>query len=225
MRQLAWIMGLWAAGVGVAWSGGFGLGVSGGTLGVGIQASYGLTEHIALRGMLAGIDISVDFESDGDSDFEYDGDAELRTALALVDYHPFAGSFRVTGGLAFGDSEIEGTATCDETTCDFGDSSGLLVQGDRVRANADFGGTRPYLGVGWGSAPGEESGWAFSADLGAYFLNDPDVDVRISGPSVQNPVTAPIVKAEAAEEEDNIEDDLDSFSLYPVAMFGVSYTF
>lgn len=221
MRQFIWMTAICLTGMSAAWAGGFAVGVSAGTLGLGAQASYGFGDYFALRGVVAGIDASVDFEAEGNSDLDYDGDAELRTALALLDYHPFAGGFRVTGGLVFGDSEIEGSATCRDIACEFGDTAGVLVAGDEARAEVDFGGTTPYLGIGWGSAPGEESGWAFSADLGAYLLDDPEVSVSISGLSATNPAA----RAEAEDEEQHIEDDLDDLSVYPVLMFGATYSF
>lgn len=211
-------LGLAAAGPAAA--GGVGVGLTGGTLGLGAEVSYPLTSRLSVRGMIAGLDFSTDFETDED-DLEYDGDLELRNAAALIDFHPNAGSFRLTGGLVINDTEVTGTARCDQAVCDFGDGTDLLGPRDRARATVDYPSASPYFGIGWGSRPDGGAGWAVTADIGVFYLGDPDATVTLEGPSSANPVA----QAEAEDEEDEIEDELDKLSVYPVLMVGASYRF
>lgn len=52
-------------------------------------------------------------------------------------------------------------------------------------------------------------------------LGEAQVDVQVSGPSSANPLVA----SQAAAEEEEIEDDLDSLAWYPVLMIGANYRF
>lgn len=212
------LMGLWLMALAPAHAGGFSLGVAGGTLGVGLQAGYGFTPYLALRGILAGLDVSEDFES---QDLEYDGDAELRNAALLLDWHPLAGVFRISAGVVFNDNRIEGGAGCDQLVCDFGAGLDVLVAGDRVEGEAEFDSAAPYIGIGWSRAPAAGAGWGLGVDIGLMRLGDAQVDVQVSGPSSANPLVA----SQAAAEEEEIEDDLDSLAWYPVLMVGVNYRF
>lgn len=199
----------------------YSLGVTGGTLGFGVEAGYDLSPRFRVRALAAGLNMSEDFEAEGNNDLDYDGDLELRNAAALLDFHPFSGTFRLTAGLVISDNEVDGSATCEQLFCDFGDGSNVLVQGDRVDASAESSGTTPYLGLGWGAKPSTAGQWGFTVDIGAFVLKDPDVDVEISGPSSG----VPGAEQEAQNEEDRIEDDLDDIGVYPVLMVGAAYRF
>ncbi|MEL6962325.1 MAG: hypothetical protein AAFO01_06185 [Pseudomonadota bacterium] len=68
------------------------------TLGLGLEAGARLNDNFGLRfgGNWLG------FEYDGvEGDLDYDADVTLASLGALVDYHPFSGGFRVSGGLRF----------------------------------------------------------------------------------------------------------------------------
>ena len=206
---------------GVAQAASIGAGVVAGTLGVGGQVSYAWTERVQLRAMVTGASADLDFEADGGSDLEYSGNIDLLHGALLVDYHPFAGAFRVTAGVMINDDELRGDATCMQIACDLGDSEGILVRGDRLDARISYDPVSPYLGIGWGKAPGAEGGFALTADLGVFYLGNPDVDVDLSGPSTLNPIAQDAVR----EEERAIEDDVDALPLYPVVMVGATWRF
>lgn len=200
----------------------FSAGVTGGTLGLGAEVGYAFSPRVRIRGLAAGLDASHDIEPDGQSDLRYDADVELRNAAAFVDFHPFSGNFRVSAGMVVSDNSGDGSATCRQTFCNFGDGSNILVQGDRVDVDVEFSdAAHPYLGIGWSSTPDSTGDWLFSIDLGATYLGDPDVDASISGPSSGNP----LAQQEVENEERNIEDDLEDFEFYPVVMIGAAYRF
>lgn len=205
---------------GAAEDGRFAAGVTAGTLGVGAEASYGLSPRFNLRGVVAGLDISEDLEPDDGSDLDYDGDLELRNAAALVDFHPFAGGFRLSGGAVINGNEIRASAECNRAGgCRFGDSSmAVLAEGDSARASVEYDSVAPYLGLGWGNAPRRAGRWGFTADLGVMHLGDPDVSVSVSSANPQ-------AQQEAENEERELEDDAEDFELYPVLMVGATYRF
>lgn len=198
-----------------------GAGVVAGTLGIGGQVSYAWTEKVEVRAMVAGFSTDVDFEADGGSDLEYSGDVDLLHGALLLDYHPFAGTFRLTAGVIINDDKIRGDASCEKLACDLGDNDGILVRGDQLDAKASFDPVSPYVGFGWGKAPDAGGGFGLTADIGVFYLGNPDVDVDISGPSTLNPVARDAVR----DEERSIQDDLDAFPLYPVVMLGATWRF
>lgn len=222
MGKYQWLLaaGLVAA-TGAVQASNIGAGVVAGTLGIGAQVSYAWTERVQVRAMAAGLSADVDFEADGGSDLEYGGDIDLLHGALLLDYHPFAGTFRLTAGVIINDDKISGDASCDQLACDLGDNDGILVRGDQLDANASYDPVSPYLGFGWGKAPGADGGFGLTADIGVFYLGNPDVSVDISGPSTLNPVARDAVR----DEERAIQDDLDTFPLYPVVMLGATWRF
>ncbi|MBS63904.1 hypothetical protein [Salinisphaera sp.] len=222
MKKMQWLgaVGLAAMACG-AQAGDFSVGAVAGTLGVGGQVSYAWTERVQTRAMVAGFSTDVDFTADGGSDLDYSGNVDLLHGALLLDYHPFGGVFRLTGGVMLNDDKINGSAVCEQTTCDLGDNEGILVQGDRLDATARYDSVSPYIGFGWGKSPGAEGGLGFSADIGVFYLGDPDVNVELSGASSVNPIARDAVE----EEKDGIQDDLDKLPIYPVVMLGLDYRF
>ncbi len=87
----------------------------------------------------------------------------------------------------------------------------------------------PYVGIGGGNPVGEGKGLGFWWNTGVVFGGSPDVTVT---PNISNEVPAELRnEAEAAantlvaNEEQDIEDDLDFVSVYPVISLGISYQF
>ncbi|HEU4601513.1 MAG TPA: hypothetical protein VFS24_06080, partial [Steroidobacteraceae bacterium] len=66
-----------------------------GTLGIGADADFRLTDQLNLRVGYSAFNYSDTLSS---SDVDYDGDAKLRTATALVDWHPGGHGFRISFG-------------------------------------------------------------------------------------------------------------------------------
>lgn len=218
------LLGLCLAGSAAHADGGnkFSVGVTGGTLGIGAEVAYVPSPRLRIRALATGLDASHDIEPDGDSDLRYDADVELRNAAAFVDFHPFSGNFRVSAGMVVSDNSGDGSATCRQTLCNFGDDTDVLFQGDRVDVDVEFeDDVHPYLGLGWSSTPESTGSWRLSIDLGITYLGDPDVDARLSGPSSGNP----LAQQEVQNEERNIKEDIEDFEFYPVVMIGAAYRF
>lgn len=200
-----------------------GIGGVAGTLGVGAQVSYAITDYFSVRGMAAGFSTSLSFKAQGGSDFDYEGDVDLLHIAALVDYHPFGGSFRLSAGVMFNDDSVYAKATCMQAVCGLGNEKRLMVRGDNVEVSIGFNSVSPYIGLGWGQPPGPDGGWGFSADIGLFYLGDPQVEVDAH---IKASTVAPgRVKQAEKQEAQGIEEDLSALSVYPVVMLGVSYQF
>ena len=194
-----------------------GVGARVSTLGLTYEAKFALTDHLALRGGFNQYD--TDYE-ETQQDITYDFDADFDSMHLLLDYHPFAGMFRITGGLLDNDSTFVGTGTSTGTYT----LNGVAYTGAEVGTlSAGFGlqevGT--YLGVGWASAP-RSSGLGFSVDIGVVLQDGPQAQIVSTGGLLSNdPTFQSNVDAEIAK----LNEDLEEFDTYPVISIGVSYTF
>ena len=190
--------------------------VHGGTLGVGAGISYPFTDKI--NGRLGFNTASLGVDVDDASDIDYDADIEWQTVYFLADYHPFGGTFRVTGGLMSNGNELTGKAKLSASQT-IGDTTYTIDEVGTLKAKIDFDSIAPYLGVGWGRMASRDSGFSFNFDIGFLFQGSPNVSLRQSGGIIT------IDPADIKAEENEAEDDIDEFDLYPVISFGAAFYF
>jgi hypothetical protein len=183
-----------------------------GTLGLGVEGTFGLTEQFNAR---LGLN-RFDFErTETIDDIEYDLDLEWQSISLLADWHPFGNSFRFTAGIMSNGNELSGSSTASSIT--IGDTT---YPGVGLDAKLDFDSTAPYLGVGWGSALSANKGWGFNVDVGVLFQGAGDVSLTPTGAGASL-----VDPADIAAEEQRFEDDIKDYKYYPVFSFGVSYKF
>jgi hypothetical protein len=193
------------------------------TLGIGLEASVPvIQDQLNVR---AGFNtFSYDYEDDssdgGSQDLSLKADLKLQSIPLLLDWHPFKGGFRLSTGLVLNNNEANGTATCEQAFCEFGDEIFDAATLGTTQVQLDMGGTQPYLGLGYGNAVGSKGGFGFAFDLGVLF-QDPTVTITPSASCQADPDCSD----QAAQEEAELNDDVKDFDLYPVISFGLSYKF
>nr|CAA6829340.1 MAG: Unknown protein [uncultured Thiotrichaceae bacterium] len=64
------------------------------------------------------------------------------------------------------------------------------------------------------------SKWRFALDAGVLFQGSPSIKIAVTGANV-----GAIQQSDIAEEEQNLNDDLEDFKACPVISAGVSYRF
>lgn len=207
-----------------------GVGAVAGSLGVGLTLTVPIIPELNVRAYGAGLSFGVDVEVDDadgiqDNELDFDGDVTVGGVGALLDYHPFRNGFRASAGVLYNFNKFEGTAVCDETLCEVdGQQPPVVARGDRVRGEVDYSGVAPYVGLGWGNAVDKNGRWSFSFDVGAMFTGSPDVSVRCTqvaaGAAAQS-----ICNQQAEAEEDELEDEVGDFKVYPVVSLGFAYRF
>lgn len=192
---------------------GFALGVRASTLGAGIEGTIGLSERINLR--LGANSYTYSFDDTYD-DVRYDADLELKSAALILDWHPFAGAFRLSAGMLSNKNAVtlEAEPTAPVT---IGGQTYTPSQVGRLDGEVDFKKSAPYVGLGWGNAVAKNKGFGLSFEIGAVFQGSPDVELSSTNPAVS--------QADLDREEQEIEDDLKNFKVYPVVSFGLSYQF
>lgn len=183
-----------------------------GTLGAGVEGSFALTNQLAVR---AGANVQPWEPTREWSDVDFTLDLASPSFLAVLDLHPGGGAFRLSGGavLFSADTELRARLTAPVEIGDDTYSPQQIGTMTGVFATKDL---APYLGIGFGKAPGA-SGAGFAFDLGVAFQGAPDVRLSATGPLASDPV----FRANLAKEEANIEDDAKVFRFYPVLAIGI----
>ena len=200
---------------------GMGISVKGGTLGAGVEISASIIENTRLRGGLNYLTYSFDSNI---SDINYDFDTEFSSLSLFLDWHPFSGSFFLTGGALINNNSISAEGTIDKGVLP-DNLSQYAHYLDTVSVNGDieFSPIAPYLGLGWRSNNGER-GWGLACELGILFQGSPDVNnLRVNAPVDINGNAN--VQEFLAQQEAEIEDDLSYFQYYPVASLLLTYNF
>lgn len=202
------------------------IGGKAGTLGAGVELTVGLGRQWNTRLGVNGFDYSDRREESG---IEYDAEAQLRSATALLDFHPGGRGFRLTAGAAWNGTKVEGSSLRpDSGVYDIG---GVPVPADilgTLDAEAEFDPFVPYVGLGWGNAVGADQKIGFSFDIGAMFQGEADVELTPVLPA-NSPINTPLGR-EALQvlldrEEREIEEDAADYDIYPVVSIGLTYRF
>ncbi len=220
-HQRVWLAALLLAGfmAPAARAGDFSAGVVASTLGFGAEAGYAFNARLALR--VAGHAFSLDQDGE-ESGIDYEADLDLSNFGAYLDWHPFAGAFRLSAGWFATDNRLEGTGRPRAGGgYDIGGVTFTTAEVGTLQAQVDLGSSAPFLGLGWLWGR-NDGGLIFSVDLGVLFQGSPDVELRsVGGTLSANPVLLDALAAEASE----LEDDLDQYELYPVVALGLGYRF
>ncbi len=191
---------------------GVGIELHGGTLGAGAGLDIGLGDNVGAR---VGFNRFSTGEDWTEGDLNYDADLELDSVHALLDWHPFGGVFRITGGLLSNDNRLEGGANVE-----IGDDVGGKPAGSsgRIGAEVSFDDSAPYLGLGWSSRPANR-GFSFSLDVGVMGQGSPNVAL-----TEEEDITG-VNQDDLDREAREVEGELSGYDTYPVVQLGMLYRF
>jgi len=199
-----------------ALAGGVAAGVKVGTLGIGADVTVGLHDRLNLR--LNGNYLNFGYKDTID-DIEYDIDIDFKSAIGMLDWHPFANAFRISAGAIYNENQIELTATPTEPE-KIGDNEYPPELIGDLEGELEFENVAPYVGIGFGHAVGENQRLSFIFDLGVI-LQSYEVSLDATGPVSQ----LPQFQQDLQREVDDIQEDLDGFKIYPVVSLGIAYKF
>jgi len=200
---------------------GVGLSVKAGTLGLGVELSTSLLPNTRLRGGFNYLSYSFDSTI---SNIDYEFEPEFNSLSLLFDYHPFSGTFFLSGGAYINNNSVgvTGSVSPPNVPTPYRDLA-FLADMVSISGDVEFQPIAPYAGLGWRSNSGE-TGWGMALEFGVLFQGSPDVtNLRINAPVDVNNVSE--VQDFLAEQEKEIEDELSRFEFYPVASALVTYHF
>jgi len=195
----------------------FSIVVKGSTLGAGVEAETAFSRAIGGR---VGVNYFTYGYSGTEDDIDYDFDLGLMSVTALLDWHPFKGSFRISGGVIYNGNNLDAKAKT-SATYDIGDTTYTGAELGTLKGKIDFNTIAPYLGIGWDTSFGKKNAFGFIFEAGAIYQGSPQVDLSADGPIASDPT----FQEDLSKEEDNLQDDLEKFTVYPVVAIGVSYRF
>lgn len=196
---------------------GIGVGARYSTLGAGIEIGKSLNDNFGVR---LGLNKYSQSDSQTIDDVDYDADLDLSSMALLLDWHPFGGSFHLTGGYLNSSNELTASATPSGDVT-IGDNTVNVTAGELVLDGSVKLGSGPYVGLGWGNVPA--SGFGFVFEAGVVQMGVPDVSLKVTDNTPGQSLS--IVQADIDKEIANMEDDLDQFDMYPVVALGISYGF
>jgi len=203
------------------------LNVTLGTTGLGLEWDQPLYPKLHLRAAVSYAQINRNETRDR---IDYDAEVTVGGAALLLDWHPFAGGFRVSTGLAITALDL-GLKADTEGQYDIGDHT--YNGNPHLDAEIDYAPVAPYFGIGWGRAF-DASGWAMTFELGVLLLGDPSVTLdasgtvssaQVNGGSPFNINSSAEFQQDLERERQKLEDDVNDFTLFPVLNLGVSYAF
>ena len=202
-----------------------GIYAKGGTLGVGGGVGYGISDVLTARVGYTALDINRDINT---TDVDYKGKFKLGGAEALLDWHPFAGTFRVTGGLVFNRNKIDVDAKLNQTSVTINGNPYLASDVGSLNGTVKFKSTVPYLGIGWGNFVGKDGNFHFIADIGVEFQGSPDVKLRggcTAAFETSNPTECAQLASDIQAEEKDLNNKASDYKWWPVLNVGVAYRF
>ena len=199
---------------------GMALGPKIGTTGIGLDLTFGITRFVNLR---SGFNYGSFTWSTGLGDVDYDMDIDLISVPLLVDIHPFANHFRISGGLYIqpgSKAAIEGTPS---TATQIGAHVYAPEVIGTITGDIDVSSTiTPYLGIGFGNSVGEDQLLTFMVDFGVIFQTY-DVSLTSNGAGMTTKLDT--FRKDLVLEEENVQSDMDNFKIFPVLTFGITYHF
>ena len=209
-----------------------GVGVKGGTAGLGAELTIGITETINARISLTNSDLGSEEETYtvGDDGAEGEVDAELDvnigTSGLLFDWHVLGGGFHLTAGLMQNNSKFDLSGTLQDDIIVDGEAIDVAdIDGDvggEIKLGENF---QPYFGIGYGRRAGDGGGFTFTAELGVAFL-DPSASLEATlAAGSTNFADQDEFNETLRDLEDDIEAELEDLEIWPVLSVGVNYAF
>jgi hypothetical protein len=210
----------------------FAAGITAGTLGVGVEASYFINPYLVARANVTGLSFNYGslLSGMGIDSSNYDFTLKEFSAGGLIDIHPFRNGFRGAIGARYADFNFSQSRT---------DKVAYSINGVTY-TNAQVGALNttvtvknqfaPYVGFGWDSAHHfssvrDAADWTgdkftVSFDLGALYTGGVNVDMTTDRKPTPN------LSTDLVAESQHLRNAMNKiYSFYPVAMTTFKYRF
>lgn len=201
-----------------AWDWDAGVSLKAGTTGIGMDATVALSERVNLRAGISGLSVTFDVDDEDEPDNNLSMKLRLLNVPLLVDWHPAASNFRVSGGFMINRNAFNIQAETGDSI-EFND---VRYEVDRYKVDIGFNSFVPYLGIGYGNAARRGKRLVFALDFGFFYHGSPKLSAsaRASNAALQDRLNEDLNR-----EVKDMEDDISSFQIYPVLTMGLSYRF
>jgi len=202
---------------GLAQASDFGLDAHVSTLGLGAELNYSINSYFTAR-----VDFNrYNYSYTGTKEqIDYDFDLHLKSYSAMLDWHPFAGTFRVTGGYFQNNNEITAVAVPTATYTINGHTY-TAAQIATLYGDITFNKNVPYLGIGWSTLGTDSTGFGVNFDVGVLMQGSPKVQLSATGAGTHNAT----FQSDLAAEQTKVQGDVNNYKNYPVITLGLMYRF
>jgi hypothetical protein len=192
-----------------------GVGVKAGTTGIGADVGMNLAPTLDARIGYSYFSWKTHYKSD----VNYDAKLRLSNLNALLDFSPFPGAFRFSGGLIANGNKADLNSTGNTFQV-----NGTTYNSNNVSLNGTVKSGRsiaPYFGIGYGNVA--RAGVNFYFDLGIMFMGSPKVS--LSSSCNLSAAQCAQLRNDLNAEQGRIEDDLKKYRYFPVANIGLTIGF
>jgi hypothetical protein len=155
----------------------------------------------------------------------YEGPLKAQRVGLFADWYPFQGNFRFTGGVTFNriKSDLLNVPS-GSNQLTLGNQTYTTAPGDRLKVQAAFPSTTPYVGFGWGHQLGKGLGFVF--DIGAS-IGKAKLSATASGPNFDRITGAQRQQLErnVALQTQTLRTDVEKVKALPLVAMGFNYRF
>jgi hypothetical protein len=192
------------------------VGVSGGTLGLSPEVGYRFNRFLGLRanGGFFNYDRSEELD-----DVDYDGTLKLNSVGLLADWHPFGGSFRISGGARSNGNKVDLVGVLNSNV-EIGDEEFTPAQVGALNGTAEFKKLTPTLTLGWGGK--FANGFMMGLEAGVMFQGSAKLNMTSTGGTLSSDAD---FLAELESERAQAEEDISDYKLWPVLQLHFAYRF
>jgi hypothetical protein len=188
-----------------------GIGVKFGTLGFGVDITGRINDLFSVRASFNGANAN---DTHDESGIDYDTEVDFGASGLLLDLHPFRNNFRLTAGWMKNRTGADLLAVPAENIT-IGDTVYTPAEAGTISGDISFKDSAGYVGFGYGSAARKPGRVRFLLDVGALLQGKAEATLTSSSGLVS--------PDDLAQEEQELEDDLDNLSFYPVVALGISF--
>jgi len=181
------------------------------TLGVGVEGGYRWNERWGGRVGINGLSANFTY---------HDKDADLINKLMLLnagvtaDYYPFAGDFRVSGGVRLSANKIDGKL---RNLTKRGKNFTVIIDDPLTNYTVRQNAIQPYLGAGYSVQLQQRVSLNF--DFGALYAGSPELSVRSQAEQFG------FTRHQINREIERQRNRLAPFQVYPVVQIGLTVKF
>ena len=212
------------------------VGANFGTQGAGLEMATTLSRKLNLRADASFFDYALSTTQNG---IHYNGTLNMRDARASVDFFPFGGGFRISGGMAaYNKLNLGATANVVQgQSITLNDTDYYSDPSDPLTGTGSFAYQRRYAPTatfGWGNAiPRSGRHLAFPVEIGAAFTGAPTVNLNFAGSACTDTTYTNCGNVQSfdgfatnlAAQQKKFANDVAPFRFYPIINFGVTYRF
>jgi hypothetical protein len=187
-----------------------GIGIKGGTYGIGVDVTGHIVSWFNLRGTINAFDLSKSYS---ETDVNYDADVKLGGYGVFADFHPLGRNFRISAGFLRNRNSIDLTAVPTQDVT-IGGTTYTPAEVGQLDGSIRFNRSTPYLGIGYGNAA--------KGLLRVKFLLDVGVVRQGAGTASITSSSGLVAPGDLRAEEVKIDDQIKDYKLWPVIALGLS---